>query len=342
MSLSGNLVIVRAGKESLHGGWLELPAGKRGWDLIVSYYHPDACAAHPEREGVTKHYYPGGKWSGIYDAVTRLGVLERYEYIWCPDDDILIAGGEINRLFETAGKWKLALCQPALLPAGFYFHFLVTRCPAFELRFTNFVEVMAPCFSRARLGMLLPLFKDRHTGVGLDYIWAAPGLTAPNSAAILDAVSMTHTRPVGSALGKAAGKLGQPQGRMRRRLLRDFGFERPPPQVVLAAVAAGQCLTDADAIYRLMYSSYAEQAVNYQDPALAAAQNEEMFKSYSGQIAALADFAVTPDKFRHGIARAKIAGAWSILSLLKGCFTGFDSGLAKHDADSGSIARGGE
>lgn len=40
-----NLVVVRAGKNSLHPQWLD-DGRQRNWDLVVSVYDPDAQFVH--------------------------------------------------------------------------------------------------------------------------------------------------------------------------------------------------------------------------------------------------------------------------------------------------------
>lgn len=296
-SAKNNLVVVRAGKDTLHNHWLDLAPENRSWDLVVSYFDQEAFDDHIDQPGVTKVFLPGGKWSGLYDAVVRFDALKKYEYFWFPDDDIFAYGSDINKMFEVAKEWKLELCQPALRPASFYFHFIVTHCPAFDLRFTNFAEVMLPCLSRSHLELLLPIFENRHTGVGLDLLWAAPELTLPNSVAILDNVVMTHTRPLGSALRGVVSKLGQPQTKMRDQLLVDFGIERRPPQVALGGVVNGVVTNDVDEVYRLMHKSYSEKTIDYQNPARAMTQNAEMLAAYRDQIGGLSELALPREEF---------------------------------------------
>lgn len=68
-----NLVVVRAGKNSLHTAWL-VNAENRSWDLIVSYYD-DAEHEHPEDVRVVRR--KGGKWDGLY---VILAIVVEYEF----------------------------------------------------------------------------------------------------------------------------------------------------------------------------------------------------------------------------------------------------------------------
>lgn len=260
-----NLIIVRAGNDSLHNFWLDIPYEERSWDLVISFFDKKAFKKQKKLPGVEKLYFEGGKWSGIYDAATRTKELN-YNYIWCPDDDIFSSGKTISHLFECMQRWNLQVAQPSLTPASFYSHIITMACPAFELRWTNFVEVMMPCFSKQLLLDLLPIFQNRHTGYGLDYLWSLNGLCPPKSTAVIDSVQMTHTRAVGKVLADVVKNLGQDQKTMLQLLLSEFGIENRSPQVVLGAINKGEIIENMDILYLHMESSYRDHALNFQDP----------------------------------------------------------------------------
>jgi hypothetical protein len=69
---------------------------------------------------------------------------------------------------------------------------------SFRLRYTNFIEVMAPCFSAKALAKLLPTFDENLSGWGLDYVWPML-LGSQANVAIIDDVQILHTRPIGAA-----------------------------------------------------------------------------------------------------------------------------------------------
>jgi len=88
------------------------------------------------------------------------------------------------------------LAQPALTPDSHISHVLTLRNRSFVLRFSNFVEIMAPCFSIHFLQQAWPSFGDIQSGWGLDSLW--PRLLPDwKSIAIVDSVAVRHTRPVG-------------------------------------------------------------------------------------------------------------------------------------------------
>jgi hypothetical protein len=59
------------------------------------------------------------------------------------------------------------------------------------------IEVMAPCFSGSMLRKALPFLNANLSGWGLDWIWSRLADDPVNGIAIIDTVSVRHTRPVG-------------------------------------------------------------------------------------------------------------------------------------------------
>jgi hypothetical protein len=64
------------------------------------------------------------------------------------------------------------------------------------LRYTNFVEIMAPLMSMQALRHLMPTLDndDIKSAWGLDFVW--PYLLNNRDVAVIDKTPMTHTRPV--------------------------------------------------------------------------------------------------------------------------------------------------
>lgn len=200
-----NLVVVRAGKDSLHPQWLDA-GNDRNWDLIVSLYDPEADFGHDEDVVVVRH--PGGKWDGLYALLSEPNVFSRYAYIWLPDDDIAAKSADIDAMFELMAQFGLWVAQPSLTRDSYYTHFLLVSCPGFKLRFTNFVEIMAPCLSASLLNQILADFCDSMSGFGLDTIWCRLASEPLYKAAIFDEISVRHTRPVGGNLHRKMAQSG--------------------------------------------------------------------------------------------------------------------------------------
>ncbi|HEV2518377.1 MAG TPA: DUF707 domain-containing protein [Devosia sp.] len=190
------LVIVRAGEKSLHAGWLH--GSERNWDLVVSWYGDTPYErVADERVLVQK----GAKWDVLaqhYAADPSL--IADYDYHLLIDDDIATDCETICRLFLLAEQHRLEISQPALTPDSYFSHMPTLRAPSFLLRYSNFIEVMAPCLSRAALQRILPWVADSPTGDGVDYVWCRLEADNRNRCAIIDAVPVRHTRPVGRFL----------------------------------------------------------------------------------------------------------------------------------------------
>jgi hypothetical protein len=237
------LVIVRAGDRSLHPQWTSSLL-TRDWDLVVSYFGDDP---HRYRDaGELRIDDKGPKWPGLHILLSRDDFWRDYDYIWLPDDDLAITQTAISTLFEVTASRDLALTQPALSWSSFYSHPVTIRRPSFQLRLTDFVENMAPCFTRDSLGTCLPTMGQNLSGWGLGAVW--PTLLGGGSSrvAIIDDVTVTHTRPVGGpnyATLCAAGI--SPQGEMDA-LLRTYGIRFDNPRVLAAIDREGHLLSGAD------------------------------------------------------------------------------------------------
>ena len=189
-----HLVIVRAGDESLHREWLKGGAA-RSWDLIVNYYGDD-----PDRyreDGVARIDSKGPKWPALHGLMASLPDLGRYSHVWLPDDDLLTDAGSINRLFQVCAEHGLEAAQPALSWDSYSSHLMTLRHANSLIRYTNFVEIMAPCLSAGMLARAMPLFATNLSGWGLDFVWSKLAENPGTGVGVVDAVTVRHTRPVG-------------------------------------------------------------------------------------------------------------------------------------------------
>ncbi|WCK26370.1 hypothetical protein [Agrobacterium pusense] len=241
-SCKKNVVIVRAGTNSLHTGFLDLPYRERDFDVVVSYYDAEAYVRHSHEPGVTAHLCPGGKWDGLYRTLSWMGeTLECYDLIWLPDDDIEATAGTINRLFELMKTRKLSVGQPSLTPDSYFTHFIFLNCPGTAVRWTNYVEIMVPCLSRDVLRAVLPHFENNMSGFGLDYIWCRLPETGEWGAGILDEVQVNHTRPVGKFLLSKMSQAGLSPNDEQAVLDAQYGVsERITPLIYGMKTAAGK------------------------------------------------------------------------------------------------------
>lgn len=136
-------------------------------------------------------------------------MVSSYDNIWLPDDDIATSPERINELFRIHTAFRLDLSQPSLSPESYYSHIVTMYHPRFHIRFTNFVEVMVPLFSRSLLMKVWSDFERYNTGWGFDFAW--PSMTQFPKVAVIDAVQVTHTRPL-QGPSKSGGVSGPNQG----------------------------------------------------------------------------------------------------------------------------------
>ena len=192
-----NLVIVRAGDSSLHPKWLASASASTNWELWVSYFGdaPDQYRS----DGLTHIDGPGPKFPALKHLLASLlgRIMTRYKYVWLPDDDLDCDPQGIDLFFSLCKRFELKLAQPSLTDDSFISHPTTMNNPNYLIRFTDYVESMAPCFRVDAFAACLPTFDENISGWGLDHLW--PLFLCPISGriGIVDAVQMRHTRAFG-------------------------------------------------------------------------------------------------------------------------------------------------
>lgn len=197
MSNKQFLVICRVGDNSLHKEWISNP--NRNFDLFLSYFG----SAQDKYKADAEFYeeVKGPKWPILHKIIVEhKELISRYDAVWLPDDDISMSTDSINRMFNLFAGLQLKLAQPALTLDSYviYKELIVSRGSI--ARHVNFVEVMAPLFSKACLLEIQHTFGQSTSGWGLDRLW--PILLDYQDMAVLDATPMIHTRPLGGELYK--------------------------------------------------------------------------------------------------------------------------------------------
>lgn len=192
-----NLVVIRANELSLHPSWdRNIDESDRNWDLCVSWYGHE-----PAKDPGTCEYLTiqpeDRKFGAIHALFQPESPLWDYDQIWLPDDDLRTNWRDINRLFSICRRHQFDLSQPCLEPESFASHKATLLDSDYSLRYTNFVEVMCPLFSRNALRLCLPTFNGSISGWGLDLIWPCLLGRVHTRMAIIDDVAVAHTRPGG-------------------------------------------------------------------------------------------------------------------------------------------------
>lgn len=215
-----NLVIAAVGDESVHAAWL---AGKdRSFDVALVYF-----GDRPGQFERDAEYYirrKGIKYALLHELLTGelTETVRRYERVWLPDDDVSASAEQINLLFHLAEEHKLALCQPAIGRGDVSFKTLKAQ-PGYLLRYSRFVEMMCPLFSREALERLLPTFISNQSGWGIDWLWAS--MYDEQEIAVIDAVAVDHTRPLQSGgVHRRLTAMGVDPRQEHRDLMRQHGI----------------------------------------------------------------------------------------------------------------------
>ena len=192
-SYKKNAVFVPVGKDSLHR---QLLKGDADFDLHLLIYDGSYNKFCNDSDFIACD--AGYKMDMTYRYLHRHPeFLEKYEYFFLMDDDIVISTEDVNRLFSMMREYKLKIAQPSLVMSYYTYKHTVFN-PFYILRYTNFVEMMMPCFSRDALKAVLPTFEQKIRWCGIEMHWPVLIGSNHNDMAIVDAVSAKHTRPVQS------------------------------------------------------------------------------------------------------------------------------------------------
>ncbi len=195
-----NLVVLRAGRQSLHTSWArDVEMEDRNWDLCISWYDRSCTLGTDKDADFESMQAEDRKFPALWRLFGAQSGFWRYDYVMFPDDDLRMGWQDINRMFDIMRANDLLLAQPSLLAQSYVLHDLTRQRPDGLLRFTNFVEVMVPVFSREALLLCAPTFGLSPSAFGLDHVWPRILGLPPARIAIVDAVAVAHTRPMGGA-----------------------------------------------------------------------------------------------------------------------------------------------
>jgi hypothetical protein len=188
------IIICCAADDSLHLEWY---SDKKNYDLCVVYYGNNRDISNKFKK--SSDFFiekKGEKLNMVFDIVSdNKTIFDNYEYIWVPDCDISIGVNDLNEFFEISKNFELYLSQPA--QTGHISHLITTQHRGNLLRFTSFVEIVAPLFKTEIFYNLMFTFKLTYSAAGLDFIWPKILNYPEDKIAIIDKVVMNHTKPIG-------------------------------------------------------------------------------------------------------------------------------------------------
>lgn len=190
-----NLIITKAGRDSLHRQWLE--SGPRNFDILVFAYHRDAMGE--DGDGISHALLETPKvvgWQRIF--AERADLFDCYDRIALVDDDLATDAATLSACFDIGKAEGFLIWQPALSWDSHITYAGLLRNPLLAWREVNFIEMMCPFFSAAYLRAVVPLFGLGFES-GVDLIWCSMTEAPRGRCAVIDELAVRHTRPVGEA-----------------------------------------------------------------------------------------------------------------------------------------------
>jgi len=184
-----NLIVCICGDQSMHKIWTDK---NPNFDLFVVYYGETEgkFANHGKYYTTSK----GTKFVILADVVERYEeVFASYDNICIPDDDLYITAYDWNRFFAIFNAYMLSIAQPSIM--GWQCMMTSAHNPNYILRYTNWVEIMTPCFSQETFQKCRKTFRENRTNWGIDYMWPKLLGYPEDKIAIVDDVVAIHTRP---------------------------------------------------------------------------------------------------------------------------------------------------
>lgn len=193
-----NLVFTSAGDntrfDSLWTNENENRNESQNFDIFVVYYGKNEANFNKYKQNVDYILKRNGsKFQNFHYAWTNHNdVMSKYDRFFILDDDIVINCHDINRMFAISKKYKLDICGPTFKNdnSGKISHPITRQKNGDNIRYTNFVEVNVPLFSKQAIEKFMKYYDPILIGWGIDYfyIWAN-GLEKKRSYALIDGVS---------------------------------------------------------------------------------------------------------------------------------------------------------
>jgi len=182
-----NLVFTSAGDNTdFYKNWL---GGNRNYDVFVVYYGDDDQKFNKYKSLVDKIWRrKGSKFQNFYYLYKNFPhEILNYDAFYIVDDDIIMSTNDINKLFDTLYKYRLSICQPSFTNDSKISHEITLQIPGNILRYTNFVEVNTPVFSKDALIKMMKYYDESLIGWGIDYLYIwANGINEKDKYAVID------------------------------------------------------------------------------------------------------------------------------------------------------------
>ena len=169
--------------------WLD---DNRNYDIFLCYYGKEKINKYQEYSD----FYikrKGSKIQNFHHLWNTNKELTNYHNYYIVDDDILIKTNEINLLFDLLDKYNLWILQPSLSSDSKISHDITLNVPNNYMRFTNFIEINTPFFSKYAISKCMEIYDDKLVGYGVDilFIWFL-GTNMTDKYAIVDYVTSVN------------------------------------------------------------------------------------------------------------------------------------------------------
>lgn len=183
-----NLVFSSVGNYSNHHHWLK---GKRNFDLyLINYSNKNS-----EYKNDADYYLErkGSKFQNFhYLFKNQRSILDQYDQFLLLDDDIIISGANISKLFDIHKKYDLFISQPAFDAKSKISHPITVVKPRYLLRYTNFVELGCPLFNKNSIYKFMKIYDPILVGYGIDQWFINVIGVHKNKIAIIDDITCTN------------------------------------------------------------------------------------------------------------------------------------------------------
>ena len=193
-----NLVLAAALDVSQVPNWIGSEEDA-SWDLGVLYYGSNPYFDCPQC--ITMHRSRGAYKFALLKEFMKtsfwLHNKDKYAAVMFADDDLLMDVHTINIAFHMFTHFKLKLAQQSVCTHKNSNTWMpqLHQTPKFALRYTSWVEIMAPIFETSFLnGLVQDTLAGAYSGFGLDSVWPFLLGYPKNQIAILDAVCMGHPK----------------------------------------------------------------------------------------------------------------------------------------------------
>jgi hypothetical protein len=167
----------------------------RNYDIWLVYYGDNEDNYNKYSKYVNRIWKrKGTKFQNLYYIYNQnYNELMKYNRFYISDDDIIINTDNINKLFNISIEYDLWICQSSYTPESKISHDITARSENNILRYSNFIEVGVPIFSKDALKKFMKYYDPKLVEWGVDFlfIWAN-GKDIDNKYAIIDSISCTN------------------------------------------------------------------------------------------------------------------------------------------------------